>query len=104
MCMILNQTQSPFFFSLQLHLCQTALHLFLVLSSHLVLVGALHLLFLVVALGLQMGAPSVVLSGNLASSVVAVEAVLGSRNVDMSVTQSLSIHGSRACRPAQVSF
>ena len=41
-------------------------------------------------------------SRNLASLVVALEAVLGSRSVEMLATQNLTIHGTRASGPAQV--
>ena len=47
------------------------------------------------------GVPSVALPRNLANSVVALAAVLGSRSVEMPVTQSLVIRGSRASEPAK---
>ena len=43
-----------------------------------------------------------VLSKNPANAAVVLAAVLGSRTVEMSGTQALTIHGARASRPAKV--
>ena len=51
----------------------------------------------------EAGVLSVARSRNPVNQIVALAVVLGSRTVEMSVTQSLTIHGLRASRPAKVS-
>ena len=50
----------------------------------------------------EKGAPSAAVSKIPVISVVVLAVVLGSRTVEMPATQTLIIHGSRACRPAKV--